>query len=112
MRALIARSLTGAGYTVLEAASGDEALLVARAHAGEIDLLLTDVVMPGISGPVLAEQLTRSRPAMRVILMSGYSDDAVGRHGVQAAGTVAFIQKPFSMEALAGRLRDVLDRSG
>ena len=109
VRALIARSLTGAGYTVLEAASGNEALAVARAHAGEIDLLLTDVVMPGISGPVLAEQLTLSRPTLRVLLMSGYSDDAVGRHGVHAAGTAAFIQKPFSMEALAGRLREVLD---
>jgi signal transduction histidine kinase len=108
VRALIARSLRGAGYTVLEAESGGDALSVAREHAGDIALLLTDVVMPGISGTVLAELLTLERPTMRVLLMSGYSDDAVGRHGVHQPGGAAFIQKPFAMEALAGRIREVL----
>ena len=73
-------------------------------------LLLTDVVMPGISGKALADQLARSRPDLRVLFMSGYSDEAIVHHGVLDAG-VAFLQKPFSPQALTQKVRQVLDAS-
>jgi len=96
------------GYTVLLASQGDQALALASRHHGRIHLLLTDVVMPGISGRVLSERLMLSRPDTRVLYMSGYSDDAILRHGVKSAGT-HFIQKPFSIETLAEKVRETLN---
>ncbi|MDY3560553.1 PAS domain S-box protein [Gemmata sp. JC673] len=107
VRALAARVLRGHGYTVLTAAGAEQAV-AAAVEAPQVDLLLTDVVMPGASGRVLAEQLHASRPGLRVLYMSGYTDDAVVRHGV-AAEQAPFIQKPFSPAALAHKVRDVLD---
>ena len=97
------------GYTVIEAANAGEALLRSEAHEGTIHLLLSDVVMPGMSGPALvAERLASVRPEMKVLCMSGYTDDAAVRHGVMDAA-LAYLQKPFSVEMLTRRVRDVLD---
>ncbi len=105
--ALVSRALTKAGYEVLVAADGPHALDAMRAFERPIDLLLTDVVMPGMNGRELAEQVVAARPGTRVLFMSGYSDDAILRHGVQTA-TAHFIQKPFSMDALALKIREAL----
>jgi DNA-binding response OmpR family regulator len=99
------------GYAVLEAGDGAEAEQVAAAHAGPIDLLVTDVVMPGLGGREVAERLAAARPGLRVLYLSGYTDDAVVRHGVLAA-EAAFLQKPFTPAALARKVREVLDRDG
>ena len=96
------------GYTVLAASSGAEALDLAARQGGAIDLLLTDVVMGGMSGRELARRLAEVRPTVRVLYMSGYTDDAIVRHGVLAPG-VAFLHKPFSPRALASKVREVLD---
>jgi CheY-like chemotaxis protein len=98
------------GYTVLEAPTGKAALTIATKAQHPIDLLLTDVVMPEMSGRVLAEEFYKVRPSAKVIFMSGYTDDAVVRHGILTA-SVAYIQKPFSGEALASKIRAVLDEA-
>ena len=109
LRALIWRILQDAGYTVLEAANGDEALRVAAGYLGTIHLLVTDVVMPGLGGRGAAERLTELHPGMGVLYLSGYTDDAVVRHGV-LHDKVNFIQKPFTLAALAWKVREVLDQ--
>ncbi|MBL8680477.1 MAG: PAS domain S-box protein [Myxococcales bacterium] len=98
------------GYKVLLAATGDEAVRVAAAHPGPIDLLLTDVVMPDLGGRALADAVRGLQPQLRVMFMSGYTDDAVLRTGVEAARDW-FIQKPFTPLSLARRVREVLDAS-
>jgi PAS domain S-box-containing protein len=107
VRALVSNMLKQNGYTVMLASQGDQALEIAARHHGRIHLLLTDVIMPGISGRVLAERLTVTRPDTRVLYMSGYSDDAILRHGVKSAGT-HFLQKPFSHETLIEKVREAL----
>ena len=108
VRVLTRRVLAGCGYTVLEAANGDEASRVASAHDGPIHLLVTDVVMPGVGGRAVTELVAERHPSVRVLFMSGYTDDAVIRHGVIREG-VNFLQKPFSPAALAFKVRAVLD---
>src|SRR5581483_9412663 len=108
LRALVAEHLEARGYTVLAAATPEEALGLARAHAGPIHLLLTDVVMPGLSGRALSEQFRAERPEARVLYMSGYTDEIIGHHGLLEAGT-ALLQKPFTGNALALKVREVLD---
>ena len=103
--------LDGAGYAVLVAGSGEEALVAAGRHTGRIHLLLTDVVMPGISGRQLADRLAATRPDTRVLFMSGYTEDAIVRHGV-ISESIAFIQKPFPPAVLLRRVREVLDATG
>src|SRR5204862_1116754 len=100
--------LERSGYHVLEGRNAGEALLIAERHAGEIDLLLTDVVMPKMSGPELAERLAAIRPRMRILFMSGYTDDHMSRHGVNSSGAV-LLPKPFTPTTLAARVREVLD---
>jgi signal transduction histidine kinase/ActR/RegA family two-component response regulator len=108
MRSLVRRCLAGRGYRVLEASHGREALDVAAQHQGRIDLLLTDMVMPHMSGKELAQRLQSLRPELRVLFISGYSDEAIERHGVLAPGSV-FIQKPMQPDVLARTVRQVLD---
>jgi CheY-like chemotaxis protein len=96
------------GYTVLEAPNGRTALDLGRKRPGRIDLLLTDVVMPEMSGRQLAEQFSEMRPGTMVIFMSGYTSDAVVRHGVVSAG-VHYLQKPFTPDSLLRKVREVLD---
>lgn len=102
--------LESIGYTVIEATSGKDALQRACDFEGPIHLLLTDVVMPEMSGPELAEQLLAFRPGVKVIFTSGYTNDAIARHGVLEPGIV-FIQKPYRPKALAQRIREVLSES-
>lgn len=108
VRALAKQILRKCGYTVLEAANGLDALLLSEAHNGPIHLLVSDVVMPHVSGRDLAEQLTAKRPACKVLFLSGYTDDAVLRHGVLQED-FAFLQKPFTPALLAHKVRSVLN---
>jgi DNA-binding NtrC family response regulator len=102
------RLLERQGYTVLLAANADEARRLFDEHPS-IDLLLTDVVMPGASGPDLVRQLMERQPALKVIYMSGYTDDAIVHHGVLDPG-INFLHRPFSSETLGQKIREVLDR--
>lgn len=108
VRGLARTSLQMHGYTVLTAVDGQDALRVAEAHRGPLDLVLTDVVMPNLSGPALAAALAARFPRLKVLFMSGYTDDAVVRHGLIEA-EVAFIQKPYTPMALVQKVRQVLD---
>jgi PAS domain S-box-containing protein len=108
VRGLARQILQQAGYKVLDAGSGDEALRLCREHSDPIHLLLTDVVMPETSGKEIAQSLTSLRPATRVLFMSGYTDDAIVHHGILDSN-VEFIQKPFTPVALARKVREVLD---
>ena len=109
VRGLARKILMQAGYHVLDAKSGAEAIRLCRAHIGSIDLLLTDVVMPEISGKEVADRLLEIRPAIRVLFMSGYTDEAIVQHGVLDAN-VKFIQKPFTWVGLTRKVREVLNR--
>jgi CheY-like chemotaxis protein len=108
LRKVARRTLDAAGYTVLTAADGDEALLTSAQHAGDIHLLLTDVVMPRMSGRTLAQELSKTRPALKILYMSGYTDNSIVHHGVLDAGT-HFLGKPFTAADLARKVREVLD---
>jgi two-component system, cell cycle sensor histidine kinase and response regulator CckA len=108
IRAMVRRTLKRDGYIVLDATDGQNALDLASTYDKPIDLLLTDVVMPFIGGRELAERLLVTRPAMKIVYMSGYTDDVVLRRGLLRAG-VTFIQKPFAPAALAAKLRNTLD---
>ena len=108
MRELVRIMLEANGYRVHGVGDPAEAERVAREIEGGPDLLLTDVVMPQVSGQELAARLTALRPGLRVLFMSGYSDRAVYRHGVLDPGT-AFIEKPFTERTLTCRVREVLD---
>ena len=109
VRELVSEYLSARGYQVLDAADGQQALEIAAAHPGKIQLLITDVVMPRLSGRELAARLTAARPNLKVLYISGYTDDSVFRHGVLQGG-MDFLQKPFNLKALAAKLREVLER--
>ena len=108
VRAFVRELLEARGYDILEAAHPEQALELARAHRGPIDLLMTDVVMPGMSGRALAEQLESERPGMPVLYTSGYASARIGGEGALGSGA-NFIQKPFSAEELAAKVREILD---
>jgi two-component system cell cycle sensor histidine kinase/response regulator CckA len=108
VRSLAVRALREKGYRVLEAGDGAGALTAAQAHKGELHLLVTDVVMPGMNGKELADRLSAVRPELRVLYVSGYTDHAVVRHGVLEDG-IAFLSKPFDLRELARTVREVLD---
>jgi PAS domain S-box-containing protein len=106
LRKLTRKTLLDAGFTVLEAKDALEAIEIARQTATHIDLLLTDVIMPGMSGRALAEALSPHRPEMRVIYMSGYSDGVIAKHGIVDA-ELAILRKPFSKDELMRSVEDV-----
>jgi CheY-like chemotaxis protein len=108
VRALARTLLVRSGYTVIEASEAEEALRMAARHSGPMHLLLTDVILPGMNGRLLARQLSEQYPHTKVLYMSGYTDDAIVHHGVLAQG-VAFLQKPFTPAAFARAVREVLD---
>jgi CheY-like chemotaxis protein len=107
VRSLICRTLRGQGYDVLAAAGGEEALRLLQGHPGPVHAVLTDIIMPGMTGRTLAERLSALRPAIRILYMSGYTGDEAARHGGLPPGT-PFLQKPFSPRALAEKVREVL----
>jgi two-component system, cell cycle sensor histidine kinase and response regulator CckA len=109
VRAMLADGLRGLGYTVLEAANGDEALGVVCGYEGVVDLLLADVVMPHTGGGVLAEWLRARYPALGVLLISGYLDCDAAQAMEHSLGA-AFLRKPFTLATLARKVRNVLDR--
>jgi CheY-like chemotaxis protein len=108
LRELTSKLLRRQGYTVLLAANADEAIRLFEENAS-IDVLLTDVVMPGASGPELTRQLVEQHPTLKVVYMSGYTEDAIAQHGVLNPG-IAFLHKPFTSETLGRKIREVLDR--
>ena len=107
LRALLERVLKSGGYRVLTAADGEEALRITSAYAGEIALLVTDVVMPRMSGVELATRLVGERPDCAVLFISGYADDAIAAYRI--APDAPFLRKPFSPDELTQRVRAVLD---
>ncbi|HMJ55654.1 MAG TPA: ATP-binding protein [Polyangiaceae bacterium] len=111
VRAVARGILRRHGYRVLEARNGGEAMLLCESHDQPIHLLISDVVMPLMSGPELARRLAQGRPEMKVLCMSGYTDDSVVRHGVMDSD-IAYLQKPITPEALTRKVREVLDARG
>ncbi|HEU5411766.1 MAG TPA: response regulator, partial [Candidatus Acidoferrales bacterium] len=109
VRDLAREYLTEAGYIVLEAENAEQALRIARERTAKIDLLFTDVVMAGISGRQLAEQMQQLRPGLRVLYMSGYTDEAIVHHGILGRG-MTLLQKPFTLNSLALKIRETLDQ--
>ena len=108
VRSIASLALQANGYTVLAARHGEEALQICHEHRGPIHLLLTDVIMPRMSGRELADRIQALRPNLRILYLSGYTDDAIVRHGVLETGT-AFLHKPFTPGRLARKVREVLD---
>jgi PAS domain S-box-containing protein len=108
VRELVRDYLKGTGYNVLEATDGVQAIEVAEVHKGPIHILVTDVVMPRLSGRELASRIAEKRPNAKLLFISGYTDDSIFRHGVLEGG-VAYLQKPFNLKAIAQKIREVLD---
>ena len=108
VRTLACRILEDRGYTVLKARESSEALRLAKEYSGEIQMVITDVVMPGLSGPRLVSGFEAERPGIKALYISGYTDNAIVHHGILDSN-VAFLQKPFTVEGLARKVRDVLD---
>jgi CheY-like chemotaxis protein len=107
VRQLVRDTLESRGYRVLEADSGEAGLAAAEHHKGKIDLVITDVVMPGLGGRELVKQLLLARPGIKVLYLSGYTEDAIVSEGSLEQGT-AFLQKPFSLQSLSRKVREVL----
>jgi PAS domain S-box-containing protein len=108
VRELVGEYLLARGYLVIEASDGLQAMDLAEKHKGAIQLLITDVVMPRLSGRELATRLIAKRPGLKVLYISGYTDDSIFRHGVLEGG-MAFLQKPFNLKSIAQKVREVLD---
>lgn len=100
-------TLTAKGYRVLEADGGEAGVAAAASHQGKIELVITDVVMPGVGGREMVKQLGSTRPEMKVLYLSGYTEDSIISDGSIESGT-AFLQKPFSLQNLSRKVREVL----
>jgi CheY-like chemotaxis protein len=111
VRQLVRETLESKGYKVLEADNGEAALRIVSNHSDKIDMLITDVVMPGMSGRELSARLCASRPQTKVLYLSGYTEDAIGHEGVVDPDT-AFLQKPFTLQMLSRKVREVLGERG
>jgi CheY-like chemotaxis protein len=109
VRGVIERVLSGNGYRVLLAVGGSDAIRISGEHEGPIDLLITDVVMPGMGGREVASRLETERPGLRVVFMSGYTENAISHHGILETG-MEYLRKPFATDALLRKVREVLDR--
>jgi CheY-like chemotaxis protein len=107
VRELVRETLKARGYTVIEASDGISGMRVAEEYPGKIEILITDVVMPGMSGRELAKRITAARPDIKVLYLSGYTEDAIIHEGALEPGT-AFLQKPFTLQVLARKVREVL----
>jgi len=107
VRQLVRETLVSKGYKILEADNGETALQIASDYAGKIDMLITDVVMPGMSGRELSARMCASYPQTKVLYLSGYTEDAIVHEGVLDPGT-AFLQKPFTLQMLSRKVREVL----
>jgi DNA-binding response OmpR family regulator len=110
LRSVVGDVLRGNGYVVLDAPDGKAAIEVAKGFESPIDLLLTDVILPGISGRSIADELLLSRPSMKVIYMSGYTDEFIAEHGI-IDPRIVLLEKPFRMSALLLNIRELLDGS-
>jgi len=108
VRSVTVRTLRGAGYEVLVAGNGAEAMALHAAHAGPLELVVADVIMPGLSGPQVVGELRRSRPQLRVLYVSGYPADAIAQRGVLDHG-IEFLPKPFTASSLLERVRTLLE---
>jgi DNA-binding response OmpR family regulator len=108
LRDLVCRTLRQSGYTVLDATDGASAIRMVSGHPGAVNILITDVVLPGMNGRELYDRLLRQRPGLRVLFMSGYSGDILSENGVTTEG-VDLIQKPFTLQAFTAKVRDVLN---
>jgi DNA-binding response OmpR family regulator len=108
VRELIRDVLRLQGFILLEAQDGEEALRVAERHQGPIDLIVVDVVIPGVAAPDVVRRLRAARPTLRALFISGYTGDLIGQQGLLQAGR-HFLQKPFSLDALTRKVRDALD---
>ena len=97
------------GYNLLSAGSAEEALDLVESYSGNIDLLLTDILLPGMSGPELAEKMLAARPGLRIMYISGYADQNLESYGI-AASKITLLQKPFSIKSLGAKLRELLDK--
>jgi CheY-like chemotaxis protein len=111
VRKLVRETLESKGYKVLEADNGESALQIVSAHRGEIHMLITDVVMPGMSGRELSARLCALHPQTKVLYLSGYTEDAIVHEGVIDPET-AFLQKPFTLQNLSRKVREVLGERG
>jgi two-component system cell cycle sensor histidine kinase/response regulator CckA len=111
VRQLVRETLESKGYKVLEADNGEAALRIVSNYSDKVDMLITDVVMPGMSGRELSARLCASRPQTKVLYLSGYTEDAIGHEGVVDPDT-AFLQKPFTLQMLSRKVREVLGERG
>jgi two-component system cell cycle sensor histidine kinase/response regulator CckA len=107
LRVVVSDFLSQLGYTVLSAANGKEAVVLGKSYSGNIDLLLTDVIMPEMTGPELAETLLASRPSLKIMYVSGYAENTLELHG--ALGSGVLLQKPFTIKSLTLKLREILE---
>ena len=107
VRQLVRETLAAKGYQVVEAENGESGMAVAAEHKGKIDLVITDVVMPGMGGRELVKQLAQTRPETKVLYLSGYTEDAIVSEGTIESGA-AFLQKPFTLQNLSRKVREVL----
>jgi CheY-like chemotaxis protein len=108
LREMLRELLEANGYSVLVAQDGAVALQLAAAHAAPIQIMVTDVIMPGVTGPKIVDLVAQTRPGVKVLYISGYSDEAVTRHGLIGPGR-AFLSKPFSPEVFLRKVRESLD---